>query len=47
MVDGYGRQEESGTEAADVSVDAPRRVEGTKKGLEATAHMWKALWAMA
>ena len=31
MVDGCGRQEESGTEAADVSVDAPRCREGTKK----------------
>ena len=31
MVDGCGRQEESGTEAADVSVDAPRCGGRTKK----------------
>jgi hypothetical protein len=47
MDDGCGHWKESGTEAADTSVDARGCREEIKTGLKAIAHLWAELWVMA
>jgi hypothetical protein len=47
MVVGCGRENGSGTKAADASDGALGRREGNKKGFKSIARQWAKLWTMA